>query len=105
MLFDTANPDSSTAGRNVSTVAPQALLLLNHPFTHAQATHLAERLLREVPDDDTVRIEHAFRLMFGRPPSAEEVDIARQVIAQGAASDWSDLAHVLLCSNEFVYLD
>src|SRR3954471_6706921 len=32
MLFDAANPDASTEKRTVSTVAPQALLFLNHPF-------------------------------------------------------------------------
>ena len=37
MLFDAANPDASTEKRTVSTVAPQALLFLNHPFVFAQA--------------------------------------------------------------------
>ena len=109
MLFDAANPDSSTARRNVSTVAPQALLLLNHPFVQAQARHLAERLLREVPGDEAARIDYAYRLMFARPPSAEEIDIARQLVASSEplteAAGWIDLAHVLLCSNEFVHVD
>ena len=105
MLFDAANPDSSTEKRNVSTVAPQALLLLNHPFTRAQAKFLAARLLREVSEIETARIELAYRLMFGRLPTAEEMKIAQQVVTSGAATGWADLAHVLLCSNEFVYVD
>jgi hypothetical protein len=105
MLFDAANPDSSTEKRNVSTVATQALLLLNHPFTHAQADYLAERLLREGSESKTNRIEFAYCLMFGRLPAAEEMEIAKQVVASSTTTGWADLAHILLCSNEFVYLD
>ncbi len=109
VLFDAANPDSSTERRTVSIVAPQALLLLNHDFVLTQAKQLAERLGREVPNDETARIRHAYQLVFGRPAVAEEIEIARQIVAQGgaqgAAVGWADLAHVMLCSNEFVYVD
>ena len=105
-LFDAANPDSSVEARSVSTVAPQALFLLNSGFLLDQAGHLAERLIRDVPDDasntESARIEHAYLLLFGRLPSDEERIIARQVVVQG---DWKDFAHVLLCSNEFVFVD
>src|SRR5262249_23107691 len=108
-LFDAANPDASVEKRTVSTVAPQALFLLNHDFTLAQARLLAERLARDVPEDQTERIRHAYRLLFHRRPSAEEVAILRKVLAGagkgGADAAWRDLAHVLLCCNEFVYLD
>jgi hypothetical protein len=109
MLFDAANPDSSTEKRDKSIVAPQALLLLNHDFILAQARQLAARLAREVPDDPMGRIQHAYQLVFGRPALAEEVEIAQQIVdragTQNAAAGWADLAHVLLCSNEFVYCD
>ncbi|MGE0536832.1 MAG: DUF1553 domain-containing protein [Pirellulales bacterium] len=108
-LFDAANPDASTEQRTVSTVAPQALLLLNHPFVLEQARHLAERLLREASSDDAARIEYAYRLLFGRSPTDDELAIARELLSASDADDrltaWTDLAHVLLCSNEFVYLD
>ena len=112
-LFDAANPDASDETRNVSTVAPQALFLLNNNFTIEQAKHLAERLIRDVPGDDAkvndARIHHAYRLLFSRTANAEELAIARQLVAHGGQaspqSRWADLAHVLLCSNEFVYVD
>ena len=108
-LFDAANPDASAEKRDVSTVAPQSLFLLNHKFVLAQARHLAERLVRDEPSDATARIRHAYQLLFGRPASTEELEIARQILAQAGKQDaetaWEDLAHVLLCSNEFVYLD
>jgi len=109
ILFDAANPDASAEKRNVSTVAPQSLFLLNHNFALGQAKHLAERLIREMPHDEMGRIQYAYRLLFSRPADALEIDIARQVVAQagnqGADAGWVDFAHVLLCSNEFVYLD
>jgi hypothetical protein len=108
-LFDAANPDASTAKRDVSTVAPQALFLLNNDFALAQSKHLAQRLLREVPHDETARIQRAYQMLYSRPATAEEIEIAQQLLGQADQRDslaaWADLAHVLLCSNEFVYLD
>jgi hypothetical protein len=102
MLFDAANPDASTEKRTPSTVAPQALLFLNHPFVLAQARHLAERLSAEVPGDEAARIDRAYRLLFGRPARPEEARVCRGFLAR---ADWPGLAHVLLCSNEFLYVD
>ena len=108
-LFDAANPDSSTEKRVDSTVAPQALLLLNHPWMQEQAKHLAERLIREAPRDDSARIEFAYRLLFSRGPSQAERAITQQIVAAGDPAvpngGWIDLAHVLICDNEFVYVD
>ncbi|MFN0198335.1 MAG: PSD1 and planctomycete cytochrome C domain-containing protein [Planctomycetaceae bacterium] len=112
-LFDAANPDASEERRNVSTVAPQSLFLLNHEFTLTQARQLAERLIREVPGDspesEMARIQLTYQLLFARPATEEELAIARLIVSQGATpgdtTGWTDLAHVLLCSNEFVYID
>jgi len=108
-LFDAANPDSSTEKRVTSTVAPQALLLLNHPWMQDQSRHLAERLISEVPEGDATRIARAYQLLIGRKPNDTEIKVAQSIV-QGAAADeatagWIDLAHVLLCSNEFIYVD
>jgi len=113
MLFDAANPDASDEKRNVSTVAPQALFLLNDSFTLAQAKHLAKRLIRDVPTDvpnfATARIQYAYRLLFNRSPTAAETVLAQQLVKDTSLPDpntvWADLAHILLCTNEFVYID
>ena len=108
-LFDAANPDSSVEKRVVSTVAPQVLMLLNHDFSLDQARHLARRLLDGSFPDDPARLQHVYQLLFGRPASSEETAIGLQLLANsnqpGTLEAWLDLAHVLLCSNEFVYLD
>ena len=103
-LFDAANPDAAVERRDVSTVAPQALFLLNHEFVKAQAKHVAERIIRDEPKDEAARVGRLFQLLFARPATADELSIARKLTARGP-SGWVDLAHVLLCGNEFVYVD
>ncbi len=103
-LFDAANPDASDERRNVSTVAPQALFLLNNAFTLSLADALAERLTRGTADE-TARIQRAYRLLYARRATDAEVGVARDLLAVAGKDGWRDLAHVLLLANEFVYLD
>ncbi|MGV3720103.1 MAG: DUF1549 and DUF1553 domain-containing protein, partial [Actinomycetota bacterium] len=108
-LFDAANPDASEERRNVSTVAPQALFLLNHEFTLTQAKLLSERLIREAPGGDAARIQRAYQLLFARPATPAEVRACLDFLSRPRMREvdlkWPDLAHVLLCSNEFVFMD
>ncbi len=107
-LFDAANPDTSSEKRHVSTVAPQALLMMNNSFIRDQADHFVKRLLGEVKGDETARIQAAYQILYGRPARVEELEIARQVLKAGKAGPeaaWRELAHVLLCTNEFIYMD
>jgi hypothetical protein len=108
-LFDAANPDASVEKRTVSTVAPQALLMLNNDFVRMQAKHLAKRVVREAPGDEPARIDWTYHLLFGRPVRAEESAIIHRLLAKSAhpeaISAWRDIVHVLLCSNEFIYVD
>ena len=50
-VFDFADTTLPCAQRNISTVAPQALALLNNEFVHAQSDALAERVVREAGSD------------------------------------------------------
>ena len=75
--FDFADPNSVTGKRNISTVAPQALYLLNSPFVMEQAEAAAARSLTEHPTlDDEQRIEAAFRDALGRKPTDGELQTA-----------------------------
>jgi len=108
MLFDAANPDASTEKRIISTVAPQALLMLNHEFIGAQSEQLANRLLGDSVPDEPSRIQRAYLWLFGRPASPDELAIGMDIVTDPNADRvkaWIDYAHVLLCTNEFVYLD
>ncbi|MSU36400.1 MAG: DUF1553 domain-containing protein [Pedosphaera sp.] len=108
-LFDAANPDASVEKRLISIVAPQALFMINHDFVQTQASHFARRLLREAGDDEAARVDWAYQRLFGRPAQREEIQVAHQLLAQSGGpeteSAWRDVAHVLLCSNEFIYVD
>lgn len=62
--------------RTSSTVAPQALMLMNSDFIMKQAGLFAERLKREAGDDPTKQVERAWRIAFGRSPATEEKRMA-----------------------------
>jgi hypothetical protein len=67
---------------------------------------LASRLRATESSDVTAQIQHAYQLLFARAAKAEELEICRKLLAASdGASAWSDLVHVLLCSNEFAYVD
>jgi hypothetical protein len=107
-LFDAADPTAMVEARNVSTVAPQALYLLNNSFVLEQSAALARRLVAERLDEST-RLDRAYALLFGRRPSGEEREVAREGLATfgraGESESWPAYAHVLLCTNEWVYVD
>ncbi len=109
-LFDAADSTAMVDRRVVSTVAPQALFLMNHPFAIDQAKALAARL-RAAPGDDGDRITRAYLLLYGRPPTGEEVAIGRDLLGRMAGGEgppdlaWQAYAQVLLCANEFLYID
>ncbi|MBL8849659.1 MAG: PSD1 domain-containing protein [Planctomycetaceae bacterium] len=109
MLFDAANMDASDEKRTISTVAPQALFLLNHPFTMDRARDLAARLQKDAPgvgsDIDAARLQRAYNLLFGRSPTQKESEIGLAIVESDATTGWTDLAHILLATNEFVYVE
>ncbi|MDG2407711.1 MAG: DUF1553 domain-containing protein [Pirellulales bacterium] len=83
-IFDVASTEQSIAARSRTTVAPQALGLLNSDFITRQADCFAQRLRREVgetknsPETGTGnQIRRAYALALGREPTVEELRIAR----------------------------
>jgi hypothetical protein len=105
-LFDVADPTAPVDKRTVSTVAPQALFLMNHPFALDARAALAKRVLADAKDDRG-RIERAYLLLYGRPPVEEEVKIGLDFLGRGGGSEkaWEEYCQVLLCANEFIYVD
>jgi hypothetical protein len=83
----------------VTTIAPQALTLLNDALAHRAAADLA----RGLAGDERERIDLAYLRALGRFPTAGETAMVRDFLAAGG--DWEDLALSLLNANEFVYLD
>ncbi len=71
--LDYANTFSPLTERPVTTVAPQALLLLNDDFMRDQAAAFASRLEREGGNTESTRIRRAYQLALNREPSAHEL--------------------------------
>ncbi len=99
--FDLPDQNLTSAARNVSTVAPQALTLMNNEFVLNQARIFAERLEEAAPNDLEQQIELAYRIALTRSPSTEEEQVAMTLATEQSLVD---LTHVLLNLNEFLYL-
>ena len=111
-LFDGADSTAIVDKRIESTVAPQALFMLNNPFVLKQSELLAVRVAAAAPDDGA-RIEQLYRWLFGRQPAGAELEIAGSLLAawrdggdeQAEAKAWEQYCQTLLCSNEFTFID
>ncbi len=116
--------------RPVTTVSPQSLLLMNNLGMREHAQYFAERLRKDCPGDVAAQIERAFRLAYGRAPSAADKVAAVEFVtaqsayyqenpaklervmgpppAENAAPELLGLAalcHGLISANEFLYVD
>ena len=116
--FDTANPNACTAKRPETTVPQQTLFALNSDFIQDRASRLAAVTKQMKPASDEDRIVGMVRRALCRTPTESEVDKAKKFLseaipatttADGAAADpersWILLAHALMASNEFTFLD
>jgi hypothetical protein len=109
-VFDFAEQGMVTGSRDTTTVAPQALYLLNDPFVRQQALALAERLLAQADLDDAGRVQKAYRLALGRAATASEVERATRYLAEYEAAAgartaaWASFCQAVLASAEFRYV-
>ena len=99
--FDLPDQNQTAAARNVSTVATQALTLMNNEFVLNQAELFAKRLENEAPNDVDRQIELAYRIALSRSPSVDEAAVAKDLVVDRSLSD---LTNVILNLNEFLYL-
>jgi hypothetical protein len=105
--FDMPAPDTSSPQRDTTTVAPQALFFMNHPFLVECSRHLLHRPEMEADQEVAKRVALLYRLLFARPPSVEEVELAREYLeaGKGLAANWEQYVQALLLTNEFVFVD
>ncbi len=99
--LDGADANALTPKRSESVTAPQALALLNNEFVLVHAKAMAARLEKHSAER-AKQIEFGCRLVWGRPPTAEEAKLF------GAYADKHGLANlcrVLFNTNEFLFAD
>lgn len=111
-MFDAANPDLVSGSRAETTVPTQALYLLNSDFLQAQANEVGKQApaAAETPADE---VEWLYRKILNRAPRAEETPRAISFVTgvsdgESAAqieAAYGHLAHLLLASTEFLFLD
>jgi hypothetical protein len=105
MLFDAADPTAIADHRIDSTVAPQSLFLMNDPFVLDKAAALATRTLAQPLADDRARIDWLYQLLFGRRAKDYEIAVARSALEGRSSDAWQQYCQLLLCTNEFTYVD
>jgi len=108
-LFDFAEPSLVTGAREDTSVPAQGLYLLNNPQVMRLAEKTAERLTKEYLSASE-RIDAAFRLAFGRPPSADEAKAADAFVkkfgeTRSQKTAWAAFAQALFAAAEFRYVD
>jgi hypothetical protein len=117
-LFDGPDTNVTTDTRTRSTVPLQALYLMNNPFVTERAKALADHLLHG-PQEMQQRIRQGYELAWGRLPVTAEIEATRQYLehyeqelsqldvplSTRELEAWTSLARVLMCANEFVYVD
>jgi hypothetical protein len=113
-LFDFGDAVTPLGNRPETTVAPQALFMMNSEFVAARSRNVAQALLAGEAAADGVRLEHAYLRTLNRRPSAEERDLGLTYLANfqkkldSSASRldaWQSLCRILIASNEFIYVD
>lgn len=115
-MFDAPEPTQSVGERISTTVPTQALTLMNSPFVRQQAEKLAQRTRRSNDVALPSAVDRAYEIVFSRKPTDAERSrmIAfieqQKTVTEGDAAANTDKAlaefcHVLLCLNEFIYID
>jgi hypothetical protein len=108
--FDAPDTTLPCGQRDVTTVAPQALAMLNNSFVHTQSAALARRASAG-GGDDLEFVRRAWRFALARDPSHDEEKAllahlhAQTVRLKSEEKARTSLCHVLLNTNEFIYID
>jgi hypothetical protein len=117
--FDFGDPSVMNGDRPTTTVAPQALFIMNSPLVLERTRALAAELLAVPELDDAGRVRRLYERCFSRPATPAEVSRSLDLVARAqsawAASEadatkrreraWQSLCKALLATNEFVYVD
>jgi hypothetical protein len=117
--FDFPDPTVVNGERATTTVAPQALLLLNSPLVIEQAKQMARRLLERQELDEAGRIRLAYERAYGRLPLPDETATALDFLTRYERAlqrlhpeagvrrlkAWQSFCQALVTSNEFLYIE
>ena len=117
--FDFADPSTLAGQRDQTTVAPQALFMMNSGFVLDQVRSLAGQLLTRQNLDTSARIRAMYQMAYSREPSEAEVSRAigyldrittsmnqpGHSISDSELRAWTSLCRVVFSANEFLYVE
>ena len=119
--FDKPDGQQGCNRRDRTTVAPQALALLNDPFVRTVSLEFADRLRKETGNEPAQWIESAYQLALARSAEEDErmaaIAFIEEQIRQRQARDekpsddeirrqaLADFCQTLFSLNEFIYVD
>ena len=131
-VFDCPDSTVSSPSRSASTIAPQALALLNNSFVLEQSRRFARRVVEEAGGTPVDRTHRAFKIALGRRATEQELawsvdflgkqalayaqntqrsspqggsGIAVTVTEAASLQALADLCHAMFNLNEFLYLE
>jgi mono/diheme cytochrome c family protein len=115
VIFDAPDGTVGVGERPSTTIAPQALHLMNNKYVREYAQGLAKRA---APEDKVSRehaIQNAYRIALSREATADEVKDGQEFLTRQENSyagkpeakrlALTDFCQVLMCLNEFVYVE
>jgi mono/diheme cytochrome c family protein len=117
VLFDAPEPLLGIEQRTTTTIAPQALLLLNNKTVRDSAEHFARRIAEAKGKTQEDAVRAGYLTALGRGPGAEELTDSVRFIKEQEESykrdgkadarhlALTDFCQVLLGLNEFLYID
>ncbi|MGH9632845.1 MAG: PSD1 and planctomycete cytochrome C domain-containing protein, partial [Bryobacteraceae bacterium] len=112
-LFDFGDATVSSGKRALTTVAPQALFMMNSDFVEERSKNLSKLVLSE-SDDASARLRRLYIKILNRMPEPEEIDAGLTYVSsfqqkfapkRTEADAWFSLSRILIASNDFIYLD
>jgi hypothetical protein len=116
-VFDAPDPSLIVGQRDVTTVAPQALFMMNNPFVITQSHQMARRVLGTRGLTQDARIDLAYRLALGRVATEGERSEIKHYVASYHKSvepaapkgnpqvtAWASFCQTLFASGEFRYV-
>jgi hypothetical protein len=109
--FDLPDLKLPNGRRNVTSVPPQALLLLNDPLVEQLSKHWAAQLLKQSHRDPGERIDVMVVAAFGRHPKESERNRLKTLLRAVSTQDdpmmdqaaWAQLAHTIFNTKEFIH--
>ena len=113
--FDFGDPTVMNGDRSSTTVAPQALFMLNSRIVLNATKAQAESLLKHSDWTDSQRVRQLYLTSYGRPAKDLEVTTALGYLSRFASayakakdprlSAWQSLCKSIIAANEFIYVE